>query len=79
MEIGLKVMAEDTYQNTQFHAASAYFTLIATNELGQKCLVPEIEPQTDEEIRRWREAEIRRNNRRSHNISDNKELKKNDK
>jgi len=65
MEIGIKVMAEDTYQGSRFHAASAYFTLVGMDQNGALCSVPEIKPVKEDEIRRWREAEKRRKVKRS--------------
>ena len=60
MEIGVKVISEDTGNNTKIHVASAYFTVIAMNENGQKCKVAQIKPDTSEEERRWNEAGLRK-------------------
>ena len=60
MEIGIKVIAEDTYQGEKFHAASAYFTFVGLDENGRPSLVPEALPKSEVETRRWQQAERRR-------------------
>jgi acyl-CoA hydrolase len=45
------------------HASTAYLTMVALDRDGRPAPVPPLEPQTPEEIRRQREAEVRRDNR----------------
>ena len=45
------------------HTSSAYLTIVALDEDGRPLEVPPIVPETDEENRRHREAELRRENR----------------
>lgn len=66
MEVGVKVIAEDTYQGKRFHAASAYFIFVGTNENSKPSSIPEIQPQQDDEKRRWHEAGQRRESRRAY-------------
>ncbi len=45
------------------HVASAYFVFVAIDADGRARPVPPLAPETDEEVRRMREAEIRRAHR----------------
>ncbi|GBD07437.1 putative acyl-CoA thioester hydrolase [bacterium HR21] len=63
LEVGVKVFREDPINGTRTHAASAYLTFVAIDQYGKPLPVPPVEPQTDEEWRRWREAELRRQQR----------------
>lgn len=63
LEVGVKVFREDPLYGTRTHAASAYFTFVAIDQYGKPLPVPPVEPQTEDEWRRWREAEIRRQHR----------------
>jgi acyl-CoA hydrolase len=63
MEVGLKVIAEDTYEQKRFHAASAYFTLVGMDENSKIQTVPEIQATTEDEKRRSCDAAQRRERR----------------
>lgn len=63
LEVGVKVFREDPINGTRTHAASAYLTFVAIDQYGKPLPVPPVEPQTEEEWRRWREAELRRQQR----------------
>jgi len=60
MEVGVKVWAEDFKTGKKTHTSSAYFTFVALDEDGKPTRVPEIIPETEEEKRRYREAQERR-------------------
>lgn len=60
MEVGLKVVGEDTYRREQFHAASAYFIIVTLDDENKPVKMPEFVPRTDVEKRRWQEAGERR-------------------
>lgn len=64
MEVGIKVMGEDTYLGQEFHAASAYFVIVGLDEKGKPAKAPELVPETEAEKRRWQEAEERRQKRK---------------
>lgn len=60
MEIGARVAAEDPLSGAHRHVVSAYLTFVALDEDGRTVSVPEIEPGTSVEKRRYREAGERR-------------------
>lgn len=65
MEIGVRVEAQpwDDASNAPRHVASAYFVFVAIDEDGRPRAVPALDPQAPDELRRQREAEIRRTHR----------------
>ncbi len=63
MEIGAKVEAENSYTGEVRHILSAFFTFVALDEEGKPVDVPEAIPETDEQQRRFDNAEIRRKGR----------------
>lgn len=63
MEIGLKVFAEDYKTLNRVHILSAYFTFVALDDLLNPTPIPPVVPETAEEIRRYQEAEKRRQQR----------------
>ena len=60
MEIGIKVIAEDIRQQVVRHANSCFFTMVAVDEAFRPTAVPRLQPETPDEIRRFRAAEVRR-------------------
>lgn len=60
MEVGVRVDAENPIEKKVFHTASAYLTFVALGADGKPTKVPQIIPQTPDEIRRNREASVRR-------------------
>ena len=60
MEIGVKVFVEDTRTGVTKHTSSAYLTFVGIDRNGNKVPLPPVIPETEEEIRRYREAEERR-------------------
>lgn len=63
MEVGLKVFAEDYRTQERRHIFSAYFTFVALDETRKPTKIPPIIPETDEEKRRYQQAEERRQKR----------------
>ncbi|GAB2885234.1 acyl-CoA thioesterase [Nocardioides pacificus] len=64
MEIGVRVEAQPWDDaNAPRHVASAYFVFVAVDAQGEARTVPALVPETPTEIRRSREAEIRRAHR----------------
>ena len=60
MEVGVRVDAENPVQGKTFHTATAYLTFVALDPNGKPQVVPPVQPVTDAELRRFKEAEIRR-------------------
>ena len=65
MEIGVRVETQPwgNASDEPLHVASAYFVFVAIGEDGRPCPVPELIAETQTEVRRLREAEIRRAHR----------------
>ncbi|GAA0941504.1 acyl-CoA thioesterase [Kribbella koreensis] len=64
MEIGVRVTADRwDAVGPQVHVATAYLVFVAVDENGKPRPVPQVVPETDEDHRRMREAEIRRSHR----------------
>lgn len=65
MEIGVRVEAQPwgSAADEPLHVASAYFVFVAIDADGAPRPVPGLDPQTDDEVRRQREAGIRRSHR----------------
>ena len=63
MEVGVRVEAEDLDSGRVTHTNSAYLVFVALDEDGHPTPVPRLVPETDEERRRWAEAEARRDAR----------------
>lgn len=60
MEVGVKVWVENTIAGTHRHVASAYLTFVAVDSQGRRVPVPGLEPETEEEKRRFEDAGRRR-------------------
>ncbi|CBG39276.1 acyl-CoA thioesterase [Helicobacter mustelae] len=58
-EVGIKVISEDIKNKYVTHCNSCYFTMVAVDQ-GKKVAVPQFEPKTEIEKRRWAEAIERR-------------------
>lgn len=63
MEVGVKVFGESHVRGTKVHTNSAYLTFVKVDKNGKPEKTFEIIPETDEELRRYNEALVRRNNR----------------
>ena len=65
MEIGVRVEAQPwgNAADEPVHVASAYFVFVAIDDDGRPRKVPGILPEGPEDVRRQREAEIRRAHR----------------
>jgi acyl-CoA hydrolase len=63
MEVGVRVESEDVRSGACHHTSTAYLTMVCLDEAGRPAPVPALEPETPEELRRQREAQVRRDNR----------------
>jgi len=65
MEVGVRVESEDVRTGIRRHTSSVYLTMVALDDDGRPTEVPPLEPETDEQRRRQREAQLRRDVRLS--------------
>ena len=63
MEVGVKVWAENTQTGLMLHVASAYLVFVAIDKNGRRQTVPQLIPETPDEIRRHADALRRREHR----------------
>jgi acyl-CoA hydrolase len=63
MEVGVRVESENVRTGEVMHTSTAYLTMVALSDEGEPQPVAGIEPESDEERRREREAQLRRDNR----------------
>ncbi len=59
MEVGVKIESEDPFTGDIKHTASAYLTFVALDKNGSSKEIPDITPETDVEIRRYKEGKSR--------------------
>lgn len=63
MEVGVRVEHEDPSTGERAHTSTAYLTFVALDQDGVKIPVPQLDPTSHHEKRRWAEAERRRERR----------------
>ena len=63
MEVGVRVESENVRTGEVQHTSTAYLTLVALDDDGTPTEVPPIAPETPDETRRAREAQLRRDTR----------------
>ncbi len=68
MEVGVKVWAENTRTGEVAHVASAYLVFVAMDEQGRVQRVPQLKPETPDEIRRYDDALRRREHRERESV-----------
>ncbi len=62
MEVGVRVEAENPYTGETRHTSTAYLTMVALED-GKPIAAPQLLAESEDELRRQREAELRRANR----------------
>src|SRR6476469_4162261 len=72
MEIGVRIEAQpwNDPSVTSLHVASAYIVFVAIDTDGRSRAIPQLRPETPDELRRHREAEIRR----AHRLAQRREI-----
>ena len=60
MEIGVKVMTEKLLTGERLHTCSAYLTFVAIDQTGRAIAIAPVLPETEDELRRYRQAGERR-------------------
>lgn len=63
MEVGVKVFSENILTGERRHTSSAYLTFVALDSDGKPKTIPPVIPETEEERRRYQQAEARRRHR----------------
>ena len=63
MEVGVRVEKENVWTGQRIHTSTAYLTMVALDEDGAPVQIPAVQPETPDEERREREAQLRRDNR----------------
>jgi acyl-CoA hydrolase len=63
MEVGVRVESENVRSGEVLHTSTAYLTMVALDDEGNPTEVPTVAPETPDEIRRAREAQLRRDTR----------------
>ena len=63
MEVGVRLESEDPNSGQRTHVATSYLTFVAIDPGGKPRPVPPIVPESDEEKRRYHDAELRRESR----------------
>jgi acyl-CoA hydrolase len=66
MEVGVRVEEEDPIHGTRTHTSTAYVTFVSVDSSLRPMPVGPLALVTDEDKRRWREAEARRTDRLAH-------------
>ena len=59
MEVGVKIESENPFTGEIKHTGSAYLTFVALDQDGNPKEIPDIIPETDVEIRRYKEGKKR--------------------
>lgn len=60
MEVGVKVETEKLRTGQKLHTCSAYLTFVALDDEGNSISIPPVIAETEDELRRYREAGERR-------------------
>jgi acyl-CoA hydrolase len=63
MEVGVRVESENVRSGEVLHTSTAYLTMVALDDDGRPTEIPPLAPDTPDEVRRAREAQLRRDTR----------------
>ena len=72
MEVGVRIESENPKTGDIYHTSSAYLTFVSLNENGKPKRVDNINPENDNEIRRFNEGKIRHEERKDRLRKDRK-------
>ena len=72
MEVGVRIESENPKTGHIHHTSSAYLTFVSLNENGKSQRVDDIEPENDIENRRFKEGNIRHEERKQRLRKDRK-------
>jgi len=68
MEIGIKVIAEETRSRSCRQTMSCFFTMVALDDHGKPAPVPPVSIESEDDQRRWEKAKLRREVREEVNL-----------
>lgn len=74
MEVGVRIEAEELLTGSRRHTNSCYLTFVAVDRNGRPIEVPELRPETPDEVRRY-EAALQRRQRRLEERQQEEELR----
>jgi uncharacterized protein (TIGR00369 family) len=66
LEVGVRVVSEEIVTGMRKHTSSAYLVFVALDKHGKPRVVPPLVAESPDELRRQREAKIRRETRLAH-------------
>ena len=72
MEVGVRIESENPKTGDIYHTSSAYLTFVSLNENGKPKRVDNINPENNNEIRRFNEGKIRHEERKERLRKDRK-------
>ena len=72
MEVGVRIESENPKTGDIYHTSSAYLTFVSLNENGNPKRVDDVNPESDIEIRRFKEGKIRHEERKERLRKDKK-------
>ena len=72
MEIGVRVETENLLTGIRRHTNSCYLTFVAIDRNGKPVPVPQLRPETPDEMRRFNAAKERRERRLQERVAENK-------
>ena len=72
MEVGVRIESENPKTGYKYHTSSAYLTFVSLNENGKPKRVDNINPENDNEIRRFNEGKVRHEERKERLRKDRK-------
>ena len=72
MEVGVRIVSENPKTGDIYHTSSAYLTFVSLNENGKPKRVDNINPENNNEIRRFNEGKIRHEERKERLRKDRK-------
>ena len=72
MEVGVRIESENPKTGDIYHTSSAYLTFVSLNENGKPKQVDNINPENDNEIRRFNEGKVRHEERKERLRKDRK-------
>ncbi len=64
MEVGVQVTRENPYTGASIHATTAFLTFVGLDHTKRPVPIPQLKPETPDELRRFEEAKKRRASRR---------------